>query len=109
MGRIWEFIKEHYVHIAGTYGVDPAIFIGIHVIVTPIFILSVSWLIRNYRSGKDTLLPAIVTIVLYNIANVFLVVCGKNIPWYIYGIIAATTLVTGYFSFVRIMTKMKSS
>ena len=80
MGRIWEFIKEHYVHIAGTYGVDPAIFIGIHVVVTPIFILSVSWLIRNYRSGKDTLLPAIVTIILYNIANVFIVICGKNIP-----------------------------
>jgi hypothetical protein len=108
MGQIWEFIKEHYMLLARTYGVDPAIFIGIHVVVTPIFIVSVSWLIRNYRSGKDITLPLIVTIILYNIANIFLVISGKNIPWYIYAAIAATTLFTGYFSYGRIRKKMQS-
>jgi hypothetical protein len=107
MSQIWEFIKEHYILLAKTYGVDPAIFIGIHVVVTPIFIASVSWLVRNYRSGRDIVLPLIVTIVLYNIANVFLVICGKNIPWYIYAIIAATTLFTGYFSYGKIRAKMQ--
>jgi hypothetical protein len=106
--KIWEFIKEHYIHIAKTYGVDPAVFIGIHLVVTPIFILSVSWLIRNYRSGKNTLFPGLVTIVLYNIANVYLIACGKGIPWYIYAIIAASTLLTGYFSIVSIRNKMQS-
>ena len=108
MGGIWDFIKEHYLNIARTYGVDPAIFIGIHIVVTPIFIVSVAWLVRNYRSGKDITLPLIVTIILYNIANVFLVVCGRNIPWYIYALIAATTLFTGYFSFLRIRSKMQN-
>ncbi|HMH23579.1 MAG TPA: hypothetical protein VK563_17455 [Puia sp.] len=106
--KIWEFIKEHYILIAKTYGVDPAVFIGIHIVVTPIFILSVSWLVRNYRQKKNTVLPALVTIALYNIANVYVIVYGKSIPWYIYAIIAASTLLTGYFSIVSIRNKMQS-
>jgi len=103
----WEFIKEHYIQIATNYGVDPAVFIGIHLVVTPIFILSVSWLVRSYRRGGSTVLPLLVTILLYNIANIYVVTCGRNIPWYIYAIIAASTLITGYFSILGIRRKMQ--
>ena len=106
MFQIWELIKKYYTTLGRAYHVNPIIFVGIHVIATPIFILSVAWLVRNFRLKKDIILPIIVTTLVFNAANIYLVIFGRNIPWYIFTILAVTTIISGIFSFIKIKDKM---
>ncbi|GAC1387384.1 MAG: hypothetical protein NVSMB45_17130 [Ginsengibacter sp.] len=106
MQSIWELIKDYYSKIGMKYNVNPVIFVGIHVIATPLFILSVSWLISRYYKKKDIFFPAIITVFIFNAANIYLVIFGKNIPWYIYSILAFTTLASGYFSYLKIKKRI---
>ncbi|MEO5501111.1 MAG: hypothetical protein ABIR31_06695 [Ginsengibacter sp.] len=107
MQNIWEAIKNYYTTLGGNYKVNPLIFFGIHVAATPLFIASVAWLIHWYRQKKEIILPVIVSFLIFNSANIYLVVFGKNIPWWIYSLLLTTTLISGYFSYKKIKNKMK--
>ncbi|MEO6960893.1 MAG: hypothetical protein ABIY90_02945 [Puia sp.] len=107
MFKLWESIKQYYMTLGETYHVNPIIFVGIHAMATPIFILSVAWLVSNYRKKKGTIFPIIVTTLVFNAANIYLVIFGRNIPWYIFAIFAVTTVISGYLSYIKIKNKMK--
>jgi hypothetical protein len=103
---MWEAFKNYYISIGNKYHVDPVIFLGIHVVATPIFIFAVAWLVKRYKKKQSIILPAITSVFIFNAANIYLVLFGKNIPWYIYSILAITTIITGYFSFLKIKKKL---
>jgi hypothetical protein len=105
---MWDTIKNYYINLGNNYHVNPIIFLGIHVIATPLFIFSISWLVKNYKTKKNFFLPAIVSVFIFNAANIYLVLFGRNIPWYIYFILATTTIISSYFSFLKIKRKLKS-
>lgn len=106
MQSIFEWIKNYYSKIGMNYHVNPIIFVGIHIVATPLFILSVSWLISRYYKKKDILFPTIVIAFIFNAANIYLVIFGTHIPWYIYSILASTTLVSGYFAYLKIKKRI---
>lgn len=108
MQNIWEAIKNYYLTLSKNYHVDPALFLGIHVLATPLFLLAAAWLIKNYQQKKSILLPVIIAVLIFNAANIYLVMAGKNIQWWIYAILAVTTIVSGYFSFKKIHHKINS-
>lgn len=107
MLHIWEAIKNYYTTIGYRYHVNPVIFLGIHIVATPFFLLSVAWLIKNYRQKKELVLPAIVSVFIFNAANIYLIIAGKKIPWWIYTFLVITTIISGYFSFLEARKKMK--
>jgi len=107
MLHIWEAIKNYYTTVGNKYNVNPIIFLGIHIVATPLFLLSVAWLIKNYRQKKELALPAILSVFIFNAANIYLVIIGKNIPWWIFTFLVITTIVSGYFSFLEARRKMK--
>ncbi|MBC7629519.1 MAG: hypothetical protein H7254_19750 [Ferruginibacter sp.] len=53
MENIWNGIKNYYITLGRNYHVDPLIFLGIHLVATPLFMLTVAWLIKNYRQSKS--------------------------------------------------------
>lgn len=108
MQNIWEAIKNYYLTLGKNYHVDPAVFLGIHVLATPLFLLAAAWLIKNYQQKKSILLPVIIAVLIFNAANIYLVMAGKNIQWWLYAILAVTTIVSGYFSFKKIHHKINS-
>lgn len=109
MQNIWDTIVYYYSSLAANYQVNPLIFMCIHLIGTPLFIICISWLVKNYKQKKSLVLPLLLSLVVYNVGNVYLIVFGKNIGWYIYAAIAATSVVSGYFTYkkVRINMNMK--
>ena len=108
MQNIWDAIKNYYLTLGKNYHVDPAVFLGIHVLATPLFLLAAAWVIKNYQQKKSILLPVIIAVLIFNAANIYLVMAGKNIQWWIYAILAVTTIVSGYFSFKKIHHKINS-
>lgn len=109
MQHIWDLIAHYYYSLAENYRVDPIVFMCLHLIGTPLFIFSISWLIRNYRQKKSMVLPAIVSLVIYNVGNVYLIIWGKNIGWYIYAIIGATSMISGFFTYKKIRVDMRNA
>lgn len=109
MQNIWEAIKKYYITLGESYHVDPLIFVGIHVIATPLFILAVAWIIKNYRQKKPLALPVFAAVFIFNAANIYLVIFGRNIPWWIYAILLVTTLLSSYFSYKKVRKKMKAA
>ncbi len=109
MQKVWESIKKYYTLLGENYQVDPIIFVGIHVVATPLFIAAVAWLVNNYRKKKSILWPAIVAVFVFNAANIYLVIMGRNIPWWIYAILASTTVISSFFSYKKVRKKMKSA
>lgn len=108
MQNIWEAIKNYYSILGKNYHVDPVIFLGIHVVATPLFIISVAWVIKNCRQKKSIILPAIITVFIFNAANIYLVISGKNLPMWIYIVLAVTTITSAFFSYKKIRKKINT-
>lgn len=106
MQNIWQAIKNYYTILGKNYHVDPVIFLGIHVVATPLFLLAVAWVVKNLRQKKSILVPVIVAALIFNAANIYLIIAGKNIQWWIYAILAVTTIVSGFFSYKKIHKKI---
>ena len=104
---MWEAFKNYYTIIGNKYHVDPVIFLGIHIVATPLFIFALAWIVKKNKKKQSIILPAITAVIIFNAANIYLVLFGKNIPWYIYSILAITTIITGYFSYLKIKGKLK--
>ena len=102
----WETIKEYYITIGERYEVDPIIFVGIHVIATPLFAASVAWIIYNKKHKKALMLPALVSIFIFNAASIYLIIFGKGIPFYIYAIVGTSAIVSGYFTYKKVKQKL---
>ncbi len=103
---MWDAIKEYYITLGKKYSLDPFVFLAIHVLATPPFLFSVSWLIKNLKKGKSTLFPIAFALLFFNAANIYVVVAGKNIPFWIYSIIGLMTLFSGYIAYKKIKKKI---
>ncbi|MEO6221255.1 MAG: hypothetical protein ABIO81_12555 [Ginsengibacter sp.] len=77
----WDHIVEYYQALGEKYDVDPGMFVGIHLISTPLFAAAVWWIIYNSKKKRSLVAPAIVATLIFNAANIYLVVIGENIPW----------------------------
>ena len=106
---MWQAIKQYYTILGQKYHVDPVIFVGIHVIATPLFLAAVAWILYNHKKGKSILLPALTAALVFNAANIYLIIAGRNVPFWIYLIIGITTIVSSYFSIRKIQKKIHDS
>lgn len=86
--------------LGARYGVNPFIFGGIYIGAIPFFSLSIGWLIRNYRRGKSIALPTMTALFFFVSAYIYLIIAGRNVPWWVYGIVVLL-IVYGAFSTVR--------
>lgn len=102
----WETIKNYYSTIGEKYGVDPLVFVGIHVIATPLFAAAVWWIIYNKKKKRSIVIPGLVAVFIFNAANIYLIIFGKGIPFYIYAIVGLSAVISGYFTFRKIKKKI---
>lgn len=96
----WEAWQNWFLNLGAQYGVNPFIFGAIYVGAIPFFSISVGWLIRNYRQGKSIVLPAVAATFFFISAYIYLIFAGKNVPFWVYGIIVLL-LVVGVYSTIK--------
>ena len=83
----WAAIQNWFLSLGAEYGVNPFIFGAIYVGAIPFFSLSIAWLIRNYRRNKSIALPALSAMFFFVSAYIYLIFAGKNVPFWVYGIV----------------------
>ncbi len=96
----WDAIQNWFLSLGAEYGVNPLIFGAIYVGAIPFFSLSIGWLIRNYRTGKSVVPPALAAMFFFVSAYIYLIFAGKNVPWWVYGA-AALLIVVGVYSTIK--------
>jgi len=97
---MWDAIRTWFLGLGAEYGVDPLVFGAIYVGAIPFFTLSVAWVVRNLRRGRSIVAPALAASFFFVSAYLYLLVAGRNIPWWVYGVLAAMVIV-GAWSTVR--------
>lgn len=79
---------EWFLSLGKEYGVNPIVFGSIYLGAIPFFLLSVAWLIRNLRRGKSPVVPALCALFCFVSAYLYLLIAGKNVPAWVYFIVA---------------------
>lgn len=102
----WESIKNYYSEIGQRYAVDPLLFVGIHIVATPLFAAAVAWIIYNKKKNKSLLVPSLAAIFIFNAASIYLVIFGNGIPFYIYAIVGGSAIVSGFFTYKKVKKKL---
>ena len=82
------------------YGVDPLIFGSIYVGAIPLFTLSLAWLVRRLRARRPIVAPLLASGLFFVSAYLYLAIAGRNLPSWVYVMIAAL-LALGGWSAVR--------
>ena len=105
----WHIIQEWFFGLGDRYGVNPLIFGSIYVGAIPFFTLSVGWLVRNVRRKKSVALPALSASFFFVSAYLYLLVAGRNIPFWVYGVIAGMVVFGIYSTAKKIRAQVKGA
>lgn len=104
-----EFLDSAYVwfmSLGENYGVNPLIFGAIYVGAIPFFTISVGWLVRNYKKGKSVVLPVLAASFFFISAYLYLIIAGKNVPIWVYGLVVAMLIYGGWSTYRSIKLKV---
>ncbi len=96
-----DFLQNLF-QIAARYNVNPIVFASIYVGAIPFFTGSLAWLIRNIRRSKSLFLPLICTGLTFLSAYLYLIIVGKNVPFWVYAFIAALVLYGTYTTYRKV-------
>lgn len=99
-GYLKSDVEGWFLGLGKEYGVNPLIFGSIYVGAIPFFSLSIAWAVRNLRRGQAAAIPLLAAAFFFVSAYLYLLVAGKNIPVWVYFLIAGM-LIFGVWSTVR--------
>lgn len=93
-------LRDWFFGLGAEYGVNPLVFGAIYVGAIPFFTASVAWLVRNARRGRSVVGPALAAGFFFVSAYLYLIVAGRNVPLWVYGVVLAL-VAGGAWSTVR--------
>ncbi len=99
---MWKNLQNWFFSLGENYGVNPLIFGAIYVGAIPFFSFCIGWLIRNYRQGKSIALPALLAMLFFISAYIYLIFAGKNVPSWVYGIVILLIIFGAWSTFRKI-------
>lgn len=107
MNEIFEVTKVWFLGLGKQYGVNPIIFGSIYVGAIPFFAASLAWLYSNYKREKSIVFPALSAVLFFISAYLYLIVVGKNVPWWVYIFVVLLVIYGGYSTGRKIKKKIK--
>lgn len=107
MAEFLEIAKDWFFTLGADYGVNPMIFGAIYVGAIPFFTLSLVWVVKNYRDKKSLVLPSLCTAFFFVSAYLYLIIVGKNVPWWVYGIVTLLIIYGAYSTILKVKSKIQ--
>lgn len=77
-------IFNHLLAMGRHYGVDPVGFAVLDISTAVLFWFAAAWLVAEARRRRPLAFPAFVAFVLFNAPYIYLIACGRHVPWYAY-------------------------
>lgn len=101
-------LQEWFFSLGDKYHVNPIIFGSIYVGAIPFFFLSLMWLTQNIKKHKSVVLPVLSSGLCFISAYLYLIIAGRNIPVWVYFVIACLVLYGGYSTIQKIRSKVRN-
>lgn len=101
------WIKDWFFTLGEQYHVNPLIFGLLYVGAIPFFMASIAWLVRSYRKRKSIVLPIFSAGFWFVSAYLYLIIAGRNVPFWVYGVVVALVIFGG-ISTIRKVRKQVS-
>ncbi len=108
MVELLELAKNWFLGLGENYGVNPIIFGSIYVGAIPFFTFSIGWLVRNYRKKKSIIMPALSSGFFFVSAYLYLIIAGRNVPFWVYLFIVALVVGGGFSTYRKIQGKIEA-
>ncbi len=103
----WHLFKDWFLSLGEKYNVNPYIFGGIYLGAIPFFFLFLYQTIKKIRHKKPFAFPALLTGFFFISAYLYLIIAGRNIPIWVYFIIALLIGYGIYTTLKKIRTTVK--
>ncbi|MEO8112722.1 MAG: hypothetical protein ABI594_21915 [Ginsengibacter sp.] len=100
----WHVFTNWFLSLGEKYGVNPYIFGGIYIGAIPLFFLCLAWTVKKMKQKKSFVLPLLLTGACFISAYVYLIIAGKNIPFWVY-IFIGIMVVYGVYSTIHKIRK----
>ncbi|NBC28136.1 MAG: hypothetical protein GVY08_14835 [Bacteroidetes bacterium] len=104
--EIAEQVYAWFINLGTQYGVNPILFGLIYIGAIPFFTLSIGWLVRNYRKGVSIVLPALSASFFFVSAYLYLMIAGKNVPWWVYGVVVGMLAYGAWSTYSNVRKKL---
>ncbi len=106
---MWQALVDWFLGLGPQYGVNPIIFGSIYVGAIPFFTLSLGWFVRNIRQKKPVALPALSTGFFFISAYLYLLIAGKNIPMWVYGMVVLLIALGIYTTVQKVKSQLANA
>ncbi|MBC7555334.1 MAG: hypothetical protein H7195_00010 [Chryseobacterium sp.] len=104
-----EIFKEWFLSLGTKYNVNPYIFGGINIGAIPFFSLFLYQTIRRIKNKKPFVFSALLTGFFFVSAYLYLIIVGKNIPFWVYIFIVIMVIFGVYSTLKKIKLKTENS
>ncbi len=109
--RVWvmDFLNELWADIQQKgleHNVNPLIFAILYVGSIPPYMASMVWVVKNHRRGKEIVIPVISTLFFFILPALYIVIFGRNVAWWVYGIIAVMLIYGGYSGYRKFRSEI---
>ena len=90
------------------YGVDPVVYAVLYVGAAPFFFISLGWLINRLRRHEPWAVPAASTTFFFILPTLYVVLAGRNLPWWTWAVLVGLTVLGAVSAIRRIRSEMRS-
>ena len=106
---MWEDLIDRLGSLGEEYGVDPVVYAVLYVGSAPFFFGSLAWLIRRIRRHESWGAPAASTAFFFSLPTLYVVVAGRNLPWWAWAVLVVLTVIGAVTVIGRIRGELRSS
>lgn len=103
----WQSIKDWFLGLGEHYHVNPIIFGAIYIGAIPFFFASLYWTVKNIRTKKSFVTPALMTGFFFVSAYLYLIIAGEHIPIWVYVCIGVMFVYGVYSTINKVKTQLK--
>jgi len=89
---MWDDLLAWLASLGEDHGVDPLIYAILYVGCVPLFLGSLAWLVRSIRRREPLLAPALATAVFFSLPALYVLVAGRSLPEWVYGLLIGGTM-----------------
>jgi FtsH-binding integral membrane protein len=102
MAYYCSLIKDYLFQQAALHQLDPWLFLVLYLMSKLLFLIFIGRAVKNIRQKRPYLLPSLFAALGYSLPYLYMIIAGKNIPLWIFGVITVIYLCSGWSIYTKL-------
>jgi hypothetical protein len=105
MGNLITEIKDWVISLGEKHQVNPLLLGSLYLVSKIALVCFLGWTVKNLRAKKPILLPLLLACISFSVPYSYLIIAGRNIPFWVYGFIGLVFVYGGYVIWKKVTHK----